>query len=128
MKRIAFFPGKFQPPHIGHVLTISKLLKKYYVIIGISQDGPRVVSQQEVKRIFETIFGDRADYFIFNDILTNYKEIKNFPRFDVLLTGNDEVIDWARKLNLPTEKIPRSECIGSSGTELRGFYERKRDS
>jgi nicotinamide mononucleotide adenylyltransferase len=119
MKKVAFFPGKFQPPHIGHVLTISKLMKKYHVIIGISPDDPRVISQKEVKCIFETIFGDRADYFIFDYMLTTYRQIDDFPKFDVILTGNDQVINWAKKLKLKVKKIPRSKCIGGSGTELR---------
>jgi nicotinamide mononucleotide adenylyltransferase len=125
MKKVAFFPGKFQPPHIGHVLTISKLLKKYHVIIGISEDGPRVSSQEQVKHIFKTIFDNKTEYFIFKGVLTDYDNIKCFPTFDVLLTGNDDVIKWAKKLNLPTKKIPRSECIGGSGTELRRLHENR---
>jgi hypothetical protein len=125
MKKIAFFPGKFQPPHIGHVLTISKLLKKYHIILGISPDGPRVISQREVKDVFETIFDDRVQYFIFDGILSDYREIENFPHFDVILTGNDKIIKWAKKLNMPIKRIQRSKCIGGSGTELRKIYENR---
>lgn len=121
---IAFFPGKFQPPHIGHVLTLSKLLKRYDIIIGISPDEPRVVSQQVVKETFETIFDDKIQYFIFDKVLSNYQNISFLPKFDVLLTGNEKIIEWAKKLEIPVEKIPRSKCIGSSGSELRGLCEK----
>jgi len=117
--KIAFFPGKFQPPHIGHILTISKLMKKYQIIIGISPDRPRVISQKEVKKIFQTIFENKVDYFIFDNTLTMYKEINTFPYFDIILTGNDEVISWANRMKLENDKIPRSKCIGGCGTELR---------
>ena len=122
MKKTAFFPGKFQPPHIGHVLTISKILKKYNVIIGISPDGPNIISQNEVINIFKTIFVNRVEYFIFDNVLSNYKDVNIFPYFDIILTGNIEIINWAKKLKLPVEKIPRSNCIGGSGTELRRLY------
>jgi len=122
MKKTAFFPGKFQPPHIGHVLTISKILKKYNVIIGISPDGPNIISQNEVINIFKTIFENRVEYFIFDNVLSNYKDVNIFPYFDIILTGNIEIINWAKKLKLPVEKIPRSNCIGGSGTELRRLY------
>lgn len=123
MKKLAFFPGKFQPPHIGHVLTISKLLKSYNIIIGISPDKPRVASQHEVKDTFKTIFCDRVQYFIFNDVLTNYTSISQFPKFDVLLTGNNNVINWAKKLKVSVKKISRSECVGASGTGIRRMLE-----
>lgn len=121
-KKTVFFPGKFQPPHIGHVLTISKLLKKYKIIIGISADGPRVLSQQDVKNIFQIIFDDRSDYFIFDGVLSDYKEIEKFPHFDIVLTGNNKIIEWAKRLNLNVKKFPRTKCIGDSSTKLRSLY------
>jgi cytidyltransferase-like protein len=127
MKMKAFFPGKFQPPHIGHILTISKLMNTFDVIIGISPDTPRIISQVEVKRIFKEIFGERVEYFIFDNVLTTYTSINKFPHFDIVLTGNDDVVAWAKRIKLNVEKIPRSKCIGGNGTELRFLYGRKRD-
>jgi len=120
-----FFPGKFQPPHIGHVLTISKLLKDDHVIIGITDDKPRVMSREEVQTIFETIFLTKVEYKFINGKLTDYKDTDGLPEFDVLVTGNDKVIEWGLKLGLAVKKIPRSEGIGCSGTELRKLKEEK---
>ena len=37
----AFFPGKFHPPHIGHVQTILDILPDYdKVIIGVTERAP----------------------------------------------------------------------------------------
>ena len=119
MRQIGFFPGKFQPPHIGHVLTISKLMKEYDIIIGISPDDPRVVSQYEVKKTFKLIFEDRVRYYIFDRVFTDYITMSNFPDFDILLTGNDKVITWADELNIRAKKILRTQCIGGNGEELR---------
>jgi len=121
-KLLAFFPGKFQPPHIGHVLTISRMLEKYNVIIGISPDEPRIVSQEYVEKTFKDIFGSRVSYFIFYKVLTSYSDISSFPKFDILISGNDKVLEWGERINLKSVKIKRSECIGGSGTELRKIY------
>ena len=51
------FIGKFQPPHLGHVLTITKLLKKYpNVTIGITPGKPQFFNRKKIKSIFEDVF------------------------------------------------------------------------
>lgn len=120
-----FFPGKFQPPHIGHVLTISKLSLHDHVIIGITEDEPRVISREKVRDIFETIFTTRVDYRLIDGILTEYKDTDKLPEFDVLASGNDEVIEWGIKLGLAVKKVSRSEGIGCSGENLRKLREKK---
>jgi len=114
-----FFPGKFQPPHLGHVITISKLLKDYEVIIGITEDKPRVMTREQVLDIFETIFTTRLTCRLIDGKLTNYKNTDNLPMFDILVSGNDEVIDWGLKMGLPVKKVSRTEGVGFSGNELR---------
>ncbi len=114
-----FFPGKFQPPHIGHVMTITKIKKQFKkVIIGITEGQPRVISQEEVNTIFKTIFDD-VEFILVKGTLTDYKNTNGLPDFDILLTGNDEVVIWAKSLNVDVLKIPRSKGILCSGTELR---------
>lgn len=116
------FPGKFQPPHIGHILTISKLLKHGRVIVGITEGEPRVISREEVQTIFETVFTTRAEYKFIDGTLTDYTDMDKLPEFDVVATGNDEVIEWGLKLGLSVKKVPRSKGIGYSGTELRELH------
>ena len=121
-----FFPGKFQPPHIGHVRTISKLLMKYQqIIVGVTEGEPRVVPQEEVikqfKEIFAIIPGYRARFVPIEGTLTDYQSLNGIPEFDILVTGNDEVIKWAIDLEICVKKIPRSKGIGCSGTEIRSL-------
>ena len=130
---VAFFPGKFQPPHLGHVETINRILEDYdKVIIGITEDKPRVMSQKEVAQHFKKAFKHlRPDKFIeiifLKGKLCDWSEeyaMKNLPDFDVLITaGNTEVEEWARSCDIPVINIPRSEGVGFSGTELRKIYE-----
>jgi len=123
---IAFFPGKFQPPHMGHILTISKLYHKYKkVIIGITSDKYKVVSKAYIKRIFGTIFPDAIIVFIpFK--LTSLSKLELsllLPEYDILITAeNNEVLKWAKKEGIRVKNIKRSKCIGDSGTKLRKLY------
>lgn len=118
---IYYFPGKFQPPHIGHVMTICKLMNDNHIIIGISEGPPRVMKREEVKKIFEIIFGSKVNYHFIDGVLTDHKNLESLPNFDVLVSGNDEVLQWGLKLGLTVKKVSRSECIGASGTEIRSI-------
>ena len=45
-----FFPGKFQPVHLGHIISIMNIYEKFdKIIIGITQDKPEVLTQNERK-------------------------------------------------------------------------------
>ena len=126
---IAFFPGKFQPPHIGHIMTTARILNTYEkVIVGISGDVPKegqVCSSETIKQVFETIFINEKERFSiieFPGILTEYKTVESFPYFDILITaGNDKVIDWAKRLGIRYSNISRSEPknIITKGTYIR---------
>ena len=51
------FIGKFQPPHLGHVLTIKKLLKKYpNVTIGITQGKPQFFNRKKKLNLYLRMF------------------------------------------------------------------------
>ena len=126
-----FFPGKFQPPHIGHVVTIAKLLSNDSfdkLVVGITEDTPKVMEPIQIKKIFDTIF-DHArkwktiDVVLIGGVLTEKKDNKELPPFDILISGNKKVIDWGKSIGLETQYFSRSEGIGYSGTELRGLYQ-----
>ena len=123
---IAFFPGKFQPPHIGHIMTVMNIYEKYdKIIIGITKDVPQVLSQTEVKSIFESIFRPlpKIKIELVSEVITGNENIKNIlPAFDILVSGNDKVIKHVTKLGIKADYLPRSKGIGYSGTEIRTLF------
>lgn len=135
ISRVAFFPGKFQPPHLGHVETINRILDDYdKVIVGVTEDGPRVMPQKQVGLHFYKAFRHlRPDKFVeiifMKGKLCNWSKayaMMNLPDFDILITAeNSEVEEWAKSLEIPVENIPRSKGIAFSGTELRSIYEQR---
>ena len=124
MSTIAFFPGKFHPPHLGHARTILKLIKQYdKLVIGVSGDVPddEVVEVEEIVCILKDLFTpfDNVDVVKMEGVLIEKNNLEGLPSFDVLLSGNPRVLEWAHKMGVESEFIPRSEGICFSGTEIR---------
>lgn len=121
---IAFFPGKFQPPHLGHILTVMSFYDDYdEIVIGVTDDGPYIISRSCTKEIFEKVFRllSKVNVVLIDGILCNRKSPVGLPTFDVLLSGNPNVIVWAENHNVRALYVPRSEGLGFSGTDIRSI-------
>ncbi len=121
---VAFFPGKFHPPHVGHILTILNILPKYRkLIIGVSEDCPedKVTNVNDIINTLNLFFKsfDNVEICLIQGVLVEKTDLKGLPNFDVLLSGNEDVISWAEKYNIKAELVPRSEGVFCEGTEIR---------
>ena len=130
--RIAIFPGRFQPPHLGHVLTLMRMYPLYSeIIIAVttytySGTKKHMMRQREVRDILEKVFKHLPKYrviiigkgFIERD---NYNDL---PKFDVVVTGNMQIINKLEKLNMKTRYQPRSKIgkLDINGQMLRELY------
>jgi cytidyltransferase-like protein len=119
---VVFFPGKFHPPHMGHLSTILKLLPKYKkVIIGVTEDQPEnsMLSVERIIDIIETVFKKYNDISVCRipGVLTEKESLEEMPNFDILLSGNPKVVEWAIRHNIIVKNVSRSE--GLSGTDIR---------
>lgn len=129
----AIFPGRFQPPHLGHVLTLMRMYPLYSeIIIAVTTytyggTKKHMMRQREVKAILEKVFKHLPKYrviiigkgFIERD---NYNDL---PKFDVVVTGNMQIINKLEKLNMKTRYQPRSKIgkLEINGQMLRELYE-----
>ena len=123
-RQVVFFPGKFHPPHIGQIQTILNIIPKYRkVIVGVSEDAPEVVliTSDDIVSMLESFFAnfDNVEICKVEKILVNRVDTDGLPEFDVLLSGNQKVLDWAKSMKINSEYIPRSAGIMCSGTEIR---------
>ena len=123
LKMIALFPGKFQPLHLGHIVTIRRLQKTYEkVIVLVTKDGSYMSQEEIVNTLKEvlpevevaTISGRLVDRTRFS----LKRQLRNL-HFDIIVSGNNDVIDWALKVDIPSCYYPRSTGPLFSGTELR---------
>jgi nicotinamide mononucleotide adenylyltransferase len=119
-----FFPGKFHPPHLGHAKTILQLIPKYdKVIVGVSGDVPEdaVTTVDTIYNIIKELFTPfpNVEVIKFFGVLVEKKDAGDLPEFDVLLSGNPDVLAWGERVGVSVEFIPRSEGHFFSGTEIR---------
>ena len=125
-KSVAFFPGKFQPVHMGHITSIMKIFEDYEkIIIGITSDSPNVLSLQKRKEVFQSVLSrfDKFEYVFFDTALIDIKDKTILPKFDVCVSGNQKVLDFMKKNNFKTRLLKRSSGVGYSGTEIRSIID-----
>ena len=124
-RRVAFFPGKFHPPHIGHIQTILNILPKYRkLIVGVSEHLPEngvIATPADIMETLKSFFVnfDNIEVCKIKGILIEKKNVEDLPKFDVLLSGSSEVLNWAKSMSIDTKYIPRSSGIMCSGSEIR---------
>lgn len=124
---IAVFPGRFQPPHLGHILTLMKIYDSYdKIIIAVTNytyDGrkPHVLPHSHVKQVLEAIFQHlpKIEVVLTDEGFPVRQAFDDLPNFDVVVTGNNKTIENMRVLGVRVEFVPRSYGVGYSGEELR---------
>lgn len=125
-RKVAFFPGKFHPPHVGHILTILNILPKYKkLIIGVTEDTPKekVTNTNGIVNTLNLFFKgfDNVEIRLIKGVLTEKKSLNGLPNFDILLSGNEKVLAWAKNNDVKSQYTPRSEGFLCSGTEIRSI-------
>ncbi len=131
--KTAIFSGRFDPVHLGHVLTVLKLLERFGCVVVAILDYPERegCTAREAFVTFQTVFtkliGPDKVALMINDI--HFGKITKNEYFSVLqlvdanfddsvyVSGNLEVIEHFKKLKIPYEFIGRSGSY--SGTEER---------
>lgn len=119
----ALFLGKFQPPHVGHLLTIRKLSKRYEkVIVGVTESEPSVMPVANVIEIFtELLPRDKFEFIHVKGSVELGSAIINCD-FDVACSGNPAVLLRLEEKGYRTEFIERSRDSIYSGTRERDEY------
>ncbi len=122
-KEIAVFIGKFQPPHIGHILTIKKLLLKYkQIVVGITEGKPNIISTDKVISIFDDVLNDKnVSFQLIKGAVDEETAILDF-NFDVICSGNPQVLSLLKKQGYKTRFIERTSDDYFTGTSIRESF------
>lgn len=143
MSKTGIFSGRFDPIHLGHVMTIQSLWHNpkvtvenidRIIIVILDMPGRITWSAVTAARIFNVIFGytNGAITAITNKIhfakisMSEYCEMLSDLDLKVdetvYFSGNHEVIDHVRKMGVPYFFISRTP--GFSGTDIRREMDR----
>lgn len=122
LSKIVLFSGRFDPPHIGHIITISKLVREFKEIMVVVLDYseaeyPLCYRKQALSGMMNCLPG--LHYVI--DYPTHFAEITKEEiskfKFDVYASGNLSVLKHIESLGIPTLYVERS--FDYSATEIR---------
>ncbi len=129
---VAIFPGRFQPPHLGHVLTLMRIYPLYSeIIIAVSTytyggTKKHVMRQREVRDILENVFKHLPKYrvIIIGKGFLERDSYDDLPKFDVVVTGNMQLLNKLEKLNIKNRHLPRSKIgkLNINGRMLRELF------
>jgi cytidyltransferase-like protein len=119
---VAIFLGKFQPPHLGHIRTIISQAKNYdTLIVGITQDS-EFIEPKEAKSIFDEILylHDNINVVLIDGVVELGSE-KIPKNIDIVLSGNQNVLNKLSQKGYKTLFVPRTKGIGYSSSQIRAL-------
>jgi len=121
-KGIALFPGKFQPPHLGHIRTLLNIYEDYDIIyVCVTEGGPHLIPITESYEILKDTlrYLPKFEVIMVKGSIYTRDAFENMPKFDVFVSANSKAIEIANEFNLKTRFLSRTKGIGYSGTSLR---------
>ena len=122
--KTAIFFGKFQPPHLGHIITIKHILRGFNkLIVGITYNDKDGLDPKKIKKIFNTAFKDYKNItfkIISGSIEGGTASIKHL-NFDTVVSGNKKIISILNEIGYNTLFQPRSTGPGFSSSEIRSL-------
>ena len=117
---IAVFIGKFQPPHIGHILTIKRLLNEYNkIIVAITDGKPNIIPIEKVISIFDSVLDDPNISYEHIPGAVDEGTAEISFELDVICSGNPEVLSKLELLGYKTRFIERTDDNYFTGTSIR---------
>jgi cytidyltransferase-like protein len=122
--KTALFVGRFQPPHLGHVITMNRILRNFKrLIVGITHKDEEGLAPKKIKEIFKEAFQDNINisFKFINGSIEEGSASLNSINFDTIISGNKKVINVLNAKGYKVVFQPRSSGLGFSSSEIRSL-------
>lgn len=117
---VMLFSGRFDKPHLGHLITIQRLGRIYDKVIVVILDYPkqRFPIDMRYDILKESLDNSIGRY----EIITNKihfgeltkEDLKDLPPFDIYGSGNVEVLQHVQGLGVKIKFVPRYPYYAAS--------------
>lgn len=124
-QKVALFPCKANPPHLGHILTLLKLKDDYDKIIIDVLDVKLLISADESIVILKKILNYIPGKFEYNKHKRSYiyEYPEKIPKCDEVVTGNIKLYNKMIKQGINVRLIERTPIY--KGELIRKAYNKK---
>jgi len=111
---VLYFPGRFQPPHYGHIKKISLVQEvfkenlKLLILVSKENDFYNPLTKEEVVDLIKS-YGVKCDYeFLYSP----FEILKRIKKSDKIITGSYKKHLIYKILNKNSIYLPREEIYG----------------
>lgn len=113
------FSGRFDPAHPGHLITIADLLIKFdkLLVPVLSYRGREACTARESVAIMDGFFDRVMSPMLRNKLVIfvnkhhfgriTKAQLQKYPKFDIYLSGNRQVLDHMKSLGYKTRRVKR---------------------
>jgi len=108
------FTGRFDKPHVGHIINIQRLGQKFEnVIVCVLDDGKQFYPIKErIQILFDALENSKGNYTVISN-KTNFEQISSLrikaevPNFDVYASGNWACVQNLKNMGYKTIDVAR---------------------
>lgn len=121
-KTTVLFSGRFDPPHIGHVITVARLASQFRRVLVYVLDYP----EREYSMAYSlSVLREACAHMARVDICANSHHFGKISaddlrryRFDVYASGNDSCLKHIAGLGKKTLFVERAAGVSATATRL----------
>jgi nicotinamide mononucleotide adenylyltransferase len=130
MAKTILFSGRFDPPNLGHIMTLQRLAQEYAKVIVCILDYPQQFQpiKERLEIMESTLYCCIGNYEIMvNNVhfgVINKEDIEPLPDFDVYGSGNAVCEAHMTKLGYKVVDVRRTP--GYASTDIRDWLKLKK--